>query len=180
MLKTYSKVLKWIGWTCEMQILEKFFGKATKICQLQMLNMRRECQKRYSNVGRSQGKLKIDWFLSMTSSMTVFQNEPKKSSLRAKRATFTKRHNKKGWISDFNDVTGSQFKFPPFCRDKFKIRPYLLGQNSKFTPFYRVKILKSPLFIGPKSQIYPFLLGQYFVNVARFARKLFWASERYT
>ena len=57
-------------------------------------------------------------------------------SLRAKRATFTKR-------------PGS----------KFKMSPFLLGQNSKFTPFYWVKIRNSPFFIGSKLKIYPFLLG---------------------
>ena len=70
---------------------------------------------------------------------------------------------KKGEISNLNYVTGS----------KFKISLFLSGQNSKFTPFNQVKIRNSPLFIGSRFKIYPFLLGQYFVNVARFARKLF-------
>ena len=58
---------------------------------------------------------------------------------------------------------------PPFIGSKFKNHPYLSGQNSKFTPFYWVKLQKLPL-----------LLGQKFVNVARFARNLFCASDRYT
>ena len=71
-------------------------------------------------------------------------------SLRAKRATFTKRPNKKGEISNFDDVTGS----------KFKISPFLLGQNSKFTPIYWVKIQNVPLFVGSKFKIHPSLLDQ--------------------
>ena len=43
---------------------------------------------------------------------------------------YKKRPIKKGEISNFNDVTGS----------KFKIFPFLLGQNSKFSPFCRDKI----------------------------------------
>ena len=59
---------------------------------------------------------------------------------------------KKGGISTFNDVTGSKFKISPFLlgqnskftlfiRSKFEIHPFLLGQDSKFTPFYWVNIL---------------------------------------
>ena len=55
---------------------------------------------------------------------------------------------------------GQNSKFTPFYR--VKIHPFLLGQNSKFTLFYWVKTQNLPLFIGT-----------YFVNVARFARKLF-------
>ena len=54
-----------------------------------------------------------------------------------------------------------------------------MGQNSKIPPFCWVKNQNSPLFIGSKFKIHPVLLGQYFVDAARFARKLFWASERY-
>ena len=43
-----------------------------------------------------------------------------------------------------------------------------MGQKSKYPPYYRVKF-----------EIHPFLFGQYFVNVARFARctVISWFSE---
>ena len=57
----------------------------------------------------------------------------------ARQLKLTKRPNKKGEISNFNDVTGS----------KLKNSPFLSGQNSKIPPF-----------IGSKLKNYPFLSGQ--------------------
>ena len=72
--------------------------------------------------------------------------------MRAKRATFTKRPNKKGKISySSNNITITGSKFPPFCW--VKILPFLMGQNSKFPTFCRDKIRNSPLFIGSKFKI---------------------------
>ena len=79
--------------------------------------------------------------------------------------------NKKGEISNFNDVTGSIQNSPLFIRSKFKIHPFLLGQNSEFTPFYWVKIQSLPLLNGSKFECSPLFWGL-FVNVARFARNI--------
>ena len=95
---------------------------------------------------------------------------------------------KEGEICNANHVTWSKFPpfywvtfkiFPLFIGSKFKSYLFLSGQSSKFTPFYWVKIQKLPLFIGSKFEFHPFLSGQYFVNVARFARKLFGSLESY-
>ena len=60
-----------------------------------------------------------------------------------------KRPNKKGEISDFNNVTGSKFKIRPFLVGiKLKNHPFLSGQNPKFTPICWVKSQNSSLFIG--------------------------------
>ena len=55
--------------------------------------------------------------------------------------------------------------------------PLFIRPDSKFTPFYWVNIQNFPLFIGPDSKFTPF----YWVNIQNFpfARKLYWASERY-
>ena len=83
-------------------------------------------------------------------------------------------------------LLGQSSKFTLFIESKFQIHPFSLGQDSNFTPFYWVKVQKFPLFIGSIFKIspllirsiikiYAFSLGQYSVNLACFARKLFWA-----
>ena len=94
--------------------------------------------------------------------LTMFENDSKCRIWTLEFLAFTKRPNKNGENSNFDCVTGS----------KFKIFPFLSGQNSKFPSFCRDKIRNSPLFIGSKFAIYPFLLGQnskftpfYWVNI---------------
>ena len=57
-----------------------------------------------------------------------------------------KRPNKKGEISNFNDVTGSKFKISPFLSGQNS--PFFMGSKFKIPPFYRDKIQNLPLFIG--------------------------------